>query len=199
MNAVGNFALSGVQIALLNKAFVKSTRKFGDVIPGIVVRESHRDELSVTDHPIDRGAVISDHAIKQPAQVTVECGWSDSPATAGFLSVTPAAQPKSTKEIYQRLLKMQNDLELVSVFTGKRQYSNMMLIGIETDTDAQTENSLIIHATFREIRIVGVQVLDLNSNADTAKQKFPAITAPTISAGTKALTQGLLFKGPPGP
>lgn len=199
MNAVGNIAISAGQIALLQKAFIKSTRSLGDVIPGIVIRESHRDQLKITDHPIDRGAVISDHAIKQPAEVTVECGWSNSPPTQGYLSVTPAAQTKSITEVYQRLLKMQNDLELVDVLTGKRSYSNMMLVEIDTETDVLTENVLIARATFREVRIVGVQVLDLNSAQDTSKQRDPAITAPTVNAGTKQLGPAPLYNPQAGP
>lgn len=198
LTAVGNLALSVGQIALLNKAFVKPKRSIGDVIPGVVLREQHRDTLDITEHPVDRGVVIADHAIKRPAEVTIECGWSASPAGQSFLSLVPAPAQKTPTEIYQRLVKMMNDLELVDVLTGKRKYSNCLLIELETETDKDTENALICRATFREIRIVGVKVLDLNTAADAAKQKSPAITLPTIEAGVKQLVPAPLYHLLPG-
>lgn len=49
------------------------------------VEEVHNDELEITEHPIEQGAAISDHAYKKPSEVVIRCGWSNSPSSAGSL------------------------------------------------------------------------------------------------------------------
>lgn len=43
------------------------------------LREVHRDDLEISEHPIEQGAAIADHAFKRPAEVVIECAWSNSP------------------------------------------------------------------------------------------------------------------------
>lgn len=55
-------------------------RVIGTIIPDVVVEEHHRDQLVITDHPVERGAAISDHAFKLPVEVEIRCGFSNSSA-----------------------------------------------------------------------------------------------------------------------
>lgn len=48
--------------------------------PQITLEEIHHDEIVITDHPVERGARVSDHFYKQPAEVIIRCAWSNSPA-----------------------------------------------------------------------------------------------------------------------
>ena len=55
------------------------TPEEGDaIIPDVVISETHDDDVTVTQHPVDTGAPIADHAFVQPAIVTCVFGWSDS-------------------------------------------------------------------------------------------------------------------------
>lgn len=56
----------------------KTNRKIGSIIANITIRERHQDDLEITDHPVEQGAQISDHAFKRPAEVTIEVAWSNS-------------------------------------------------------------------------------------------------------------------------
>jgi len=42
------------------------------------IEEVMTDLVTVTDHPVESGAIISDHAFWQPAQLIMRCGWSNS-------------------------------------------------------------------------------------------------------------------------
>lgn len=53
--------------------------------PQITTEETHNDEIVITDHPVEKGARISDHFYKLPAEVTIRCAWSNSPSVAGGL------------------------------------------------------------------------------------------------------------------
>lgn len=48
--------------------------------PQITIEELHHDEIVITDHPVEKGARISDHFYKQPAEVVIRCAWSNSPS-----------------------------------------------------------------------------------------------------------------------
>lgn len=56
----------------------RAFRSIGSIVANITVRERHVDELQITDHPIEQGANISDHAFKRPEEVTIECSWTNS-------------------------------------------------------------------------------------------------------------------------
>lgn len=53
--------------------------------PHIVIEENHRDEIVITDHPVESGSRVSDHFYKLPAEVTIRCAWSNSPPVSGGL------------------------------------------------------------------------------------------------------------------
>ncbi len=73
-------------MALIDDAFALITtgsRQIGTLIPDVVVREAQRDEMVITDHPVETGAAISDHAFLRPVEVEMQVGWSDS--TGGYV------------------------------------------------------------------------------------------------------------------
>jgi len=63
----------------------KVTTIYPDIIAHATIEERHHDELEVTDHPVEQGAMINDHAYKRPAEVTLHLGWSNSPPSPGGL------------------------------------------------------------------------------------------------------------------
>lgn len=64
----------------------RPTRSIGAIVANVTVEERHRDDMEITDHPIEQGALVSDHAFKRPAEVTITVAWSNSPsAPAGLL------------------------------------------------------------------------------------------------------------------
>jgi hypothetical protein len=51
----------------------------------VTVEEIHHDRVELTEHPVERGGVVSDHAFKRPAEIVIRCGFSNSsPAAAGL-------------------------------------------------------------------------------------------------------------------
>lgn len=71
--------------AFLNGANT-SSRSIGPIVANVTIEERHVDELDITDHPVERGATISDHAFKRPSEVVIRCAWSNSPSSPGTLS-----------------------------------------------------------------------------------------------------------------
>lgn len=124
-----------------------SARAVGTVIPDVVVREVHRDEMIITQHPVEKGATITDHAFKRPSEVEMFCGFSNS--TVGYEGYT--------RDVYQRLLALQNTRRPFTAYTGKRAYRNMLIRGLSVETGPSSENTLMVVVGLQEIILVSTQ------------------------------------------
>lgn len=184
MSILGNVIAAG-QI-LIQQVAQKPRRGFYDTdsgtlfVPDATIEESHNDELELTDHPVEQGATITDHAFKRPAELIVTAGWSDSPNNSGLLNQAIGAAANSSsilrdvigaaeaiggvvsmfssngpgtpsKAAYLQLIDMQANRILFTIYTPKRTYRNMIVKSLSATTDAKTENSLIIRIGCREI------------------------------------------------
>jgi hypothetical protein len=163
---------------LIGSVFIKPQRSLAGIQADAVLEEHHEDNLVITDHPVEEGAVISDHAYKMPAEVTLEYGWSMS---SGFNSTFDST---FLNTLYQQLLQLQVDRTLFDVFTGKRKYSNMLVSSLSCTTDKATENVLLVRITCKEILRATTQVVQLTSSA---AQLLPQKTAPIINQGNVGL------------
>lgn len=145
-------AEAGVQ-GLLQTAFFQ-TRSIGGFVADVTIEELHVDELRITDHPVDRNAVISDHAFKLPMHVNIRVGYSNSSPQAG-------GDTTYVNDIYRQFLALQESRQLITILTGKRMYQNMLLERLSTSTDEKTENAMILLCECREIIVVSTQVTQL--------------------------------------
>lgn len=178
------------------------------------LEEIHHDELDISEHPVELGASIADHAIKRPAEVVIRCLWSNSPSTnpgiiSAALGVVGVRAPivgkvlgavqtvtaagsllsgNSTNQanaIYQQLLELQNQRIPFNILTGKRAYKDMLFKSLSVTTDKQTENSLLLTAVCRQVIIVRTQTVNVPIN--TSAQGQPQKTSPVIDAGQRQL------------
>lgn len=150
---------------------VRPRRSIGGLYPDVVVEESHEDSLEITEHPVEQGADISDHAFKKAEVVTIRGGVSDS---------SPDGGEKPSVEFYDKLLELQAKREPFDIVTGKRLHKNMLLESLTEVTDPDTENSLIFTAQCREVIIVKTQVTSVPPRKVHAN---PGQTGATTDAG----------------
>jgi len=202
---------AATDVALLTPT---AQRSIGTFLPQVVVKERHTDELEMTDHPVEAGGVITDHAFKLPAVVIIECGFghnSDSFVTsyasmfdddtlttiAGAFDATPLGirQPTDLKATYDALLQYQDPPTLLNVTTGKRVYTNMLLKTLVVETDVATENVLKIVATLRQVIMATTQ--DVVVSAPASAQAEPQNTQPITDTGAKQLTATTVQVGTP--
>lgn len=157
----------------------------------VTIDERHHDELVITDHPVEQGASISDHAYKKPAELTLTVGWTNSSIAA----ITSLRMSGYVAFAYKTLLQLQAMRTPFSISTGKRKYQNMLIQSLDTTTDAKTENSLIVTMHCREVIIVQTTTTQLQPAANMSS---PQKTAAIANAGTKqpqATATSLLARG----
>lgn len=147
-------------------------RMVGFVIPDVTMRETHTDNLIVTDHPVETGATISDHAFKRPVEVEMLLGWSNcSGQSPGYIDM-----------VYAGLQALQGARQPFDVLTGKRAYRNMIFAGLSVTTDGHSEETLMVNARLKEVIIVSTQT----TGAPASSQASPESTGSTEGQGQKS-------------
>ena len=130
------------------------TRFIENVVPDVVISEKHSDSLKMTEHPVQRGSPVTDHAYKDVETLEMEFGWSK-----GGSRLSGPLFPEATdlRMIYRKLLDWQKTCQRLTIGTGKREYTDMLVQSLKVNTDAQSENVLRVTAVFRKIHIVDTE------------------------------------------
>lgn len=155
-------------------------RNIGGIVADVTVEENHTDELVITEHPVEQGADITDHAYKRPSSVTIKCAWSNSSSAA-------LGSPFYVQLVYTQLLALQSSLQPFSITTGKRTYDNMLLKRLSVLTDEKNEFALDVTAECQEILIASTQTVSTGSG-DAANMADPVQNAGTANTGTQSAT-----------
>lgn len=203
MGQITGVITAAVQLGV-ESVLVRPTRKIGPFQAMMTVEEAHVDELEITDHPVEYGARVSDHAFLRPSEVTVVCGWSNSAqamgggggilglaggvvqglvkTVSGIKNILGGNTQSEVRAVYQNMLQLQASRVPFEVWTGKRVYANMLIKSLRVTTNGDTENALVVTCVCRQVLIARTVV----SPAATppAQQKQPGTTQPVQPQGT---------------
>lgn len=145
------------------------SREIGGIPIDVVLAEEHDSTMTIADHPVERGAQISDHAWREPRRVHIE-GVVDAPqavaAFEGLLAVQEAAEP----------------FDLV---TGLKIYRNMLIEQLLATRDRTTARVLNFEAELREVIIVDTQTTAGGGSperGDTADRATPRVNRGQVQA-----------------
>lgn len=176
-------------------------RSIDTIVAHVTLEEVSTDELQITEHPVELGANITDHAFKKPADLIVRCGWSNA-SLAGVLAGVKGLVSALTggdafgsdyvSGVYNQLLALQESRIPFDVSTGKRLYTNMLMRGLSVTTDDKSEYTLMVTAVFKQILIVQTQATTLPPREDQAQ---PAATDATSDSGVKQVAQAFPAPG----
>ncbi len=114
-----------------------------------ILHAEHAHELRRTEHPVQTGANITDHAYKLPARVVLEIGMSDA-----MDSYQPNGwESASSKSVaaFQTLLDLQRSRQLVTLTTRLATYENMLVESVSATDTSKTLYGLRATVTFSEI------------------------------------------------
>lgn len=149
-----------------------SRRAIGPFTGYVCLTEDSTDTLEITQHPVQRGAAITDHAYLTPATVSIR-----------FIYTPGISTPLNQQ--YQELLDLQSSRELFSIVTGKRIYQDMLFRSLRVDTGVRTENVLAIVGDFQQVILVDIQETNVPPKS---QQQIPEKTDMTSNLGDKKAT-----------
>ena len=105
-------------------------------------------------------------------------------------STASLGDPNYVRSVYDQFLTLQASRELITVFTGKRVYQNMLIRRLHTMTNKDTENSMILDCEMTEIILTTTQTVTVPPASSMAN---PQDNAATTNGGQKSLTPGSNF------
>lgn len=151
------------------QATIVPRRTIGPFRATVTIEELSSDSLEITQHPVQQGAAITDHAFLNPATISIRFAFND------------AESPLS--ETYTKLRQLQSSREPFDVVTGKRSYKNMMFKSLSQLNDAFTESILDISAELQEVFIVQIETTTVPPRR---RQASPGRTGATERTGQKS-------------
>ncbi len=162
-----------------------SLRTIGSIKADVTFEERHEDSLTITDHPVEQGASITDHAYLNPVTVEIKVGFK--PQT-GVLSAVGSLFANGgvpyLNQVYQNVLALQKNRTLNVIMTGKRVYTNMLVERIVCVTDRDTENVLRMTISCRQLILVQTMAVTIAPNSSMAN---PAKNGSVPNLGQKTL------------
>ena len=113
------------------------------------------DTISCVD-PKDQDPIVLAQLLKPACSRTLEAGA----ALNTFLN-----KKSQVEKYYQALQYLQETRALVTLWTGRRKYKNMLLKSLSTTVDYKSANSMVIDITARQIIMVTTDVVSLKGDA----------------------------------
>jgi hypothetical protein len=117
-----------------------------------VLRLDHVRKATITKHPVEDGANISDHAFMEPMTLSMEIGMSD--VCASFINGQFAQNSSRSVSAFDVLERLQNEFRPLTVQTRLKTYRNMLIETITAPDDFMTMNGLRVSVGFTEVKTV---------------------------------------------
>lgn len=173
------------------------------IIADAVVSEHHSDDMNITDHPVEEGVSITDHAYLLPATLTLVYGWAAGSINTLVQTGLSGLVNGGLQAMYDKMLRLQRDRSLCDVYTGKRYYTDMLIRSLSQETTKETENALMLRVVMRQIIIVKSQTtfpanaVQANSQATGAvsDQGTKSVSAPANARVAESLDASTLDPG----
>lgn len=150
----------------------------GDTVAGVSVSckvsESHKFQNNVTDVTLENGAVVSDHVIRTPDEVTVIFEMTN----AGLLAKSEAISA------FEELREILDTRETVTLVTEHKIYDNVVLVDFSPVHQAPNKGALSCSATFREINFVTLDIT--GKQASKCKGTAKKTATETFNKGQQA-------------
>lgn len=183
-------------------AILITNASIGNVTLDASVNEVHSAEVEVTDHPVEKGANVSDHKRSKPETIQIEGVISNTPIPkpddqlttrqTGSISFSSRGEMDVSlvTNAWDALRKIKDGDELVQVITSLRIYDNMAITSLSAPRDARTGQVLRFTAQLKQIKIVNSQtvaVSDTKKNVSLGKKA--ATPTPAAEANKTTLKQ----------
>ena len=163
------------QPEIAGKVYVKTN--VGGWFFDAFLKLDHSSTLKITEHPVQSGASITDHAFLEPKILTMEIGMSD--AESSFIPGQFTQSWSRSASAFEVLRELQAQRIPVQILTRLGLYKNMLVETISAPDDFMTLFSLKVTVTFKEIIVATVQTVQVGASAAPPVSAVPQITGQT--------------------
>lgn len=188
--------------------YTKKQASIGSIVLDASISETHDANVEVTDHPVESGFNVTDHARPQPETVKIDGYISNTPIPFGAASPRMVSTTQNgetfefqsmaegngtlAKDAYVELKFLKDTGTLLKVVTSLRTYENMIITALTFPRDAMVGNGLKFSASLKEVRVVTSQQTQPTTGEDKTKKK---VVQEKKAVETSERAQSLLDRG----
>lgn len=156
-----------------------STRK-GNYIFDAYFSINHESGLTITEHPVQSGANISDHAYMEAKTLIFEIGMSDVMQDTIGKDISKFNGDSSSRSVnaYKILKQLQEERLPIEVITRLGTYKNMLIETISTQEDNKTTYGLRATVTLKEIFVVQVTTVKISERPHKSEETNEGVVKP---------------------
>lgn len=132
------------------------------------LRSTHTSRLTITEHPVQTGAALTDHAFLQPKELTMEIGMSD--VATGLVPGQFTGGWSRSVQAFKVLQELQALRVPLQVHTRLGLYQNMLIEEISAPDDFTTLYGLRCTVTLREIIVAQVRTVKISAKPAVTNQ-----------------------------
>lgn len=132
------------------------------------LRSTHTSRLNITQHPVQTGAALTDHAFLQPKELSMEIGMSDA-ATSLVPGQFTGGWSRSV-QAFKVLTELQALRVPLQVHSRLGLYQNMLIEEISAPDDYTTLYGLRCTVMLREIMVAQVRTVKVSAKPAVTNQ-----------------------------
>lgn len=153
------------------------------------ISETHTFKNQVTNHPVEDGSMITDHAFTEPDSLQIEGFITNTPIlVVNSPRVRVGDEPNRVLVAFDVLFRIRNDKELVTIVTGLRVYFDMMLTSLTIPRNKEVgKDTLRFTASFQQIQFVKSATVAIDKISEKQSSKTQA--APPKDQGSQDTTK----------
>ena len=139
----------------------------------VLIDENHEWSNDITENPVENGAPVADHIIRQSDKLRLNIMVSDSSLYKEVLE----GDEQPTQKAFDVLRQLMDARDVVTVYTKFHVYDNMGITYIGVPRSIANGNSLTIPIEFKQIRLVNTQTVKVPAGISKKldKKSTPAV------------------------
>jgi hypothetical protein len=146
------------------------------------LKMTHTSRLTITEHPVQTGAALTDHAFLQPRELSIEVGMSN--VATSFVPGQFSGGYSRSVTAFQVLKDLQALRVPIQVHTRLGLYQNLLVEVLSAPDDYTTLDGLRCTVTFREIIVAQVTTVQISARpavTDSSNRGTPEPVNPNQS------------------
>lgn len=143
------------------------------------LRLGHNTSLTITQHPVEAGAPISDHSYVNPKRWTFDLGVSNVNQAPNF-----AGSSNRNINAYNTLVDLQAKRELLALTCKYGSYEDVLIESIDVSDDWQTKEALMATVNLVQLIIADSKFFEVSQKPHTTDQTNRGKVSPVPALGT---------------
>lgn len=131
------------------------------------LRLNHNTSLTITQHPVETGANITDHSYRNQKRFSFDIGMTDTVNTSlifGFIANIFTKGSDRSVNAYNALVAMQESRQLLTLDCKYGGYDNVLIESIDVTDDYQTKNALKATINLVQVFITTTKIEKISNN-----------------------------------